>query len=152
MLTQAQVRLAAELLQLHWMLSVTYTKFIAAVLTLVVSSLSLLSIYLPVNPKVGSRTPIIALETHGSYSRYFKASSLTWGYHCCRCPTFFRQSLRLVERLLQLHRTLTAVTLGTSKPIHSHGSITAITVQLSSGNKFGSRTCTIALDALGHLY
>jgi len=64
-LIQAHVMLATELLQLHWTLSVTNTKFIAAALTLVVSSLPLPSNYLPAIPKVGSRTPIIAPDAHG---------------------------------------------------------------------------------------
>jgi len=98
--------LATELLQLHWMLLVTYTKFIAAVLTLIVSSLPSPSNYLSAIPKVGSRTPIIAPDALGSYSRYFKARSLTWFHSCRHRSTIFRQSPRLVAELLQLHRML----------------------------------------------
>ena len=56
------LRLVAELQQLHWMLSVTYTKFFAAALTLIVSSLLSLPYYLPSHlaiPKVGNGTPTI---------------------------------------------------------------------------------------------
>ena len=95
--------LATELLQLHWTLSVTYTKFIAAAHTLVVSSLPSPSNYLLAITKVGSRTPTIALDAHGSYSRYFEARSFTWFHRCRRRPTIFQQSLRLVAELPQLH-------------------------------------------------
>ena len=100
------LRLVAELLQLHRTLLVTYTKFFAAALTLVVSSLSSPSHYLLAIPKVGSKTPTIAPDAHGSYSRYFKARSPMWFHRCLRRPTIFWQSLRLVAELQQLHRTL----------------------------------------------
>ena len=50
---------------LHWMLLVTYTKFIAVVLMLVVLLVLSPSNYLLAIPKVGSRTPTIALDALG---------------------------------------------------------------------------------------